>query len=299
MFTRFEDIQFDGHHKAVRHSAGFGHFAGETNGVPVNKFIIRRCVCWMFPLMVLSAIVSGCITNNYEKYYTDSEQGRNLRSVHGDTPVILKTVTTEEDVLRLMEDGYVAVGSSSFTGPYCPFSCAVDTAERHGAALVLLDVCSKEKRQYISAMYLPSYSTCYHRGPVSASAYGNGGYAYGTGTCSEASTTTHLNTVPVRRKVSINDAYKHDAMFLKKIDNDSRYGIVWHIPKRLPTEKVDSPIAVHVLAVVHGTPAERKGIKRGQMVKSINGVSILTRKDIAPFIADESIIKEVEVVDGK
>ena len=44
---------------------------------------------------------------------------------------------------------------------------------------------------------------------------------------------------------------------------------------------------------------QRKGIKRGQVVKSINGVSIVTRKDIAPFIADESIIKEVEVVDGK
>ena len=296
MFTRCGNVQFDGGHKTGRRSTESGHFAEETNGVLVNKFIIRRCVCRMFSLMVLSAIVAGCITNNYEKHYTDSEKGRNLRSVHGDAPVILKTVTTEEDVLRLMEDGYVAVGSSSFTGPYCPFSCAVDTAERHGAALVLLDVRFKEIRQYTSVMFLPSYSTTYHQGSVSTSTYGNGGYAYGTGTYSGTSTTTTLNAVPVQREMSL---YNHDAMFFKKIDYGNRYGIVWHIPKRLPTEKVDSPIAVHVLAVVHGTPAERKGIKRGQVVKSINGVSIVTRKDIAPFIADESIIKEVEVVDGK
>ena len=257
---------------------------------------ILRFIRSIFVLMVLTVIYSGCITNNYEKFYVDSEKGRILRSIHGDSPVILKLVTTEEDVLRLMEEGYVAVGSSSFTSPYCPFSCAVDTAEKHGAALVLLDVRFKEKKQYMSVMYLPSYSTTYHSGTVSTSAYGSGGYAYGTGTYSGTSTTTTMNAVPVQREMSI---YKHDAMFFKKIDYGSRYGIVWHVPKRLPTDKVDSEIVVRVLAVVHGTPAEMNGVKRGQVVKSINGVPIATRKDIAPFIANESIIKEVEVADEK
>lgn len=262
----------------------------------MSKLSIRGSVCWTFALIVLVVIFSGCITNNYEKFYTDSEKSRTLRSVHDDAPVILKLVTTEEDVLRLMEDGYVAVGSSSFASPYCPFSCAVDTAERHGAELVLLDVRFKENKQYTSVMFLPSYSTTYHSGTVSTSAYGSGGYAYGTGTYSGTSTTTTMNAVPVQREMSI---YNHDAMFFKKIDYGSRYGIVWHVPKRLPTEKADSKIIVRVLAVVHGTPAEKNGIKRGQVVKSINGVPITTRKDIAPFIANESIIKEVEVADEK
>ena len=257
---------------------------------------IWKGVCRVVALIFILLQVSGCITNNYEKFYVDSEKDRTLRSVHGDAPVILKTVTTEEDVLRLMEDGYVAVGSSSFIGPYCPFSCAVDTAEKHDAALVLLDVRFKEKKQYTSVMYLPSYSFTYHSGTVSASAYGGGGYAYGTGTYSGTSTTTTLTAVPVQREKSI---YNHDAMFFKKIDCGDRYGIVWHVPKRLPTENANSPIVVHVLAVVHGTPAEKKGIKRGQVVKSINGVPIITRKDIAPFIANKGIIREVEVADEK
>ena len=257
---------------------------------------IWEVVCRISAVIFILLQTSGCITNNYEKFYADHEKDRPIRSIHGDAPVILKTVTTEEDVLRLMENGYVTVGSCSFVGPYCPFSCAVDTAEKHGASLVLLDVRFRESKQYTSVMFLPSYSTTYHSGHVRASAYGSGGYAYGTGTYSGASTTTTLNAVPVQRQVNI---YNHDAMFFKKIDYGDRYGIVWHVPKRLPTEKADSPIVVHVLAVVHETLAEKNGVKRGQVVKSINGVPIKTRKDIAPFIANEGIIKNVEVSDEK
>jgi hypothetical protein len=260
----------------------------------MNKLMVKKSENRTVVLLFLSMMVSGCITNNYDKYFSDSERDRSIKSVHGNAPVILKTVTTEEDVLQLMEDGYLAVGTSSFTGRYCPFSCAVDTAEKHGAALVLLDVRFKEKRQYTSIMYLPSYSTTRHSGYISASAYGSGGYAYGTGTYSGTSTTTTMNAVPVQREMSI---YNHDAMFFKKVDYSGRYGIVWDIPKRLPTDKVDSPIGVHVLAVVHGTKAEKDGIKRGQVVKSINGTPIMTRKDISQFIADESTIREVEVSD--
>lgn len=255
-----------------------------------------ECISQTTALICFLNVLSGCITNNYEKFYTDSERDRALQSVHGDAPVILKTVTTEEDVLRLMEDGYEAIGHSSFNSPYCPFSCAIDTAERHNAALVLLDVRFKEDKQYTSVMFLPSYATTYQSGSVNASANGRSGNVYVTGTYSGTSTTTTLNAVPVQREVSI---YQHDAMFFKKIDYNGRYGIVWHILKRLPTEKADSPVVVHALAVVHGTQAEKHGIKRGQVVKSINGVPIITRKDIAPFIANEGIIKEVEVTDEK
>ena len=102
---------------------------------------------------------TGCVTNNYEKFYGDSCGEREIKSVHGDASVILKTATTEEDVIRLIEDGYVRSGTSSFYGPYTPPSCAADTAEKHGAALVLLDVRLKETNQHTSAMYLPSYSS--------------------------------------------------------------------------------------------------------------------------------------------
>ena len=247
-------------------------------------------------IVVLLVSCTGCLTNNYEKYYVDSAEGRNLKSTHGDASVILKTATTEDDVLSIIEDGYVPSGTSSFSGRYTPFSCAVDTAKKHGAALVLLDVRFKETKQYTSVMFLPSYSTTYSSGAVNTTTYGSGGVSYGTGTYSGTSSTTTMNAVPVQREI---DIYNHDAMFFKKIELSQTYGIKWFVPKRLPTEKSDSPILVRVLAVFHGTEAEKKGIKRGQIVKTINGIPIKTRQDIAPFLSNETVIKDVEVADAQ
>ena len=67
---------------------------------------------------------TGCVTNNYETFYVDTPGEREIKSVHGDAPVILKTVKTKEDVIGLIEEGYVWSGISSFDGPYTPSSCA-------------------------------------------------------------------------------------------------------------------------------------------------------------------------------
>ena len=231
--------------------------------------MLKKCF-----LAALLVSCTGCLTNNYEKFYVAFAEVHNIESTHGDAPVILKTVTTEDDVLDLIEEGYVPSGTSAFTGPYTPFSCAVDTAEKHGAALVLLDVRFRETQQYTSVMYLPSYSTTYG--------------------CGKTFHTTTMNAVPVRCDI---DVYDHDAMFFKKVDVSKIYGALWHMPNRLPTEGEDAPVQVRVKAVFHGSRAEMQGIRRGQIVKSINGVAIRTRKDIAPFIADENLIKEMVVED--
>lgn len=204
------------------------------------------------------------------------------------SPVELRVATTEEDVLDLIEDGYVSVGCSSFTGPYTPMSLAVDTAERHGASLALLDIRYERTKQYTSVMFLPSYSSSYSWGSVST--------AHGRGTYSGTTTSTALNAVPVQREVEI---YSHDAMFFRKIDTSRLYGVHLFVPRRLPTEKPDAPIRVRVMAVFHGTRAERDGIKRGQVVKSINGKDIRTRSDIAPFVNNPEIVERVEVADAE
>ena len=82
-------------------------------------------------------------------------------------------------------------------------------------------------------------------------------------------------------------------------DTSKQYGVNWFVPKRLPTEAVDAPIQVSVLAVLRGTQAEKDGIKRGQIVKSINGVAIKTRKDMAPFLDGSVAATKVEVDDAK
>ena len=458
--------------------------------------------------LILAALFccTGCTTNNYEKFYVDSFGEREMASVHGDAPVILQTIKTEEDVVSLIEAGYVRAGISSFYGPDSPFSCAVETAEEHGAALILLDVrlrgtnhcpsvmyqipyssgagispgdalplryspslqsaCDKAKKDEESAereyeanrrarfarkgsfMWCTTHSLddeakeyadeesdprYYNILVGGANAAGEGftalsalpfgvfaggdnkelfchdeveqirkaieraarrgkdvrvfGHSWGgaavanlaleypeipfyaldpvswTGIPEELpknltiyhpkgnddvdfprlaqifggqwpvinkgegktilydgdhilglraemkelnqrmrkekpavpSTTVKMNAASVQQNV---DVYDHDAMFFKKIDTSNLYGVYWDIPKRLPLEKADAPITVRILAVLQGSPAEKDGIKRGQIVKAINGVAIKTRADIAPYVDKKACIKKLEVEDA-
>lgn len=237
---------------------------------------------------LIFSLCCGCLTNYYEKNYVDTQGGKVIKSIQSAAPVEIRTATTEEDVLDLIEDGYVSIGHSSFIAPYTSLSLAVDTAEEKGADLVLIDIRYKSTEQYTSVMYLPSTSTTYASGNVSANGI--------SGTYSGSSTTYTLNAVPVQRS---RDIYSHDAMFFKKIDISKLYGVSWFVPKRLPTETVDAPIQVRILAVLKGSQAERDGIKRGQIVKTINGVTINTRKDMAPFLDTSVVITKVEVKDAE
>jgi hypothetical protein len=248
-------------------------------------------------IIAIASLFGGCLTNHYDKFYVDTQGDKIIESIHGNAPVEIRTATTEDDVLNLMEEGYVSIGHSSFIAPYTPLSLAVDTAEEKGAALVLVDVRYKETEQYTSVMYLPSTSTTYSYGNVSGNAWSlRGGYTHLNRTYFGSSTTHTLNAVPVQRS---RDIYSHDAMFFKKIDTSKSYGVNWFLPKRLPTEAADAPIQVRVLAVLKGSQAEKDGIKRGQIVKAINGVAINNRKDMAPFLDTPGVITKVEVEDAK
>jgi S1-C subfamily serine protease len=55
---------------------------------------------------------------------------------------------------------------------------------------------------------------------------------------------------------------------------------------------------VRILAVLHGSQAEKDGIKRGQIVKAINGNAIKTRADVVPYVNKKERIRKMEVEDG-
>ena len=247
-------------------------------------------------MLSLICALSGCMTNYYEEFYVskDSSYYDALNAIT--TPnqqVELKIATSEEDVIKIIEDGYLPIGASSFWSPYNGMTCAVDTAEKHGAQLILFDIKFKETKEYTSVLFLPSTSISYTYGTVNATACGMGGTTFGTGTYSGTTTTTTLNAVPVKRSV---DIYAHNALYFKKIDPKAFYGIVPFIPKRLPTETADAIVPVTILGVVHGSKAEADGFKRGQKISAINDMPISNRKSIAQFSNSITSIKSVEVV---
>ena len=241
-------------------------------------------------------ILTGCMTNNYEYYYTASQNAAYYDAlpptITPERQVVLKIATTEDDVIATIEDGYLPIGISSFSSPYNGMTCAVDTAEEHGAQLVLLDIHFKETKNYTSVLFLPTTSTSYTYGTVNATTFGSSRPTFATGTYSGHTTTTTMSAVPVNRSVEL---YTHEALYFKKVDPKSFYGIVPFIPKRLPTETADATVPVTILGVVHGSQAEADGFKRGQRIISINGAPINNRESIAPFSSSITSIKSVEV----
>ena len=232
--------------------------------------------------LILIAL-TGCMTNYYEEYYVsrDNSYFDALDAItQPNETVALKIATSEEDVINIIEEGYLPIGVSSFLSDYNGMTCAVDTAEKHGAQLILFDIKFKETLNYTSVLFLPSMSTSYTYGTI-----GNRHY-------SGTTTTTTMNAVPVQSSV---DIYSHNALFFKKVDPKAFYGIVPFIPKRLPTESADAIVPVTILGVLHGSQAEADGFKRGQKITAINGTTISNRKSIAPFSNSITTIKSVEV----
>lgn len=232
--------------------------------------------------LILIAL-TGCMTNYYEEYYVsrDNSYFDALAAItQPNESVVLKIATLEEDVINIIEEGYLPIGASSFLSDYNGMTCAVDTAEKHGAQLILFDIKFEETLNYTSVLFLPSMSTSYTYGTI-----GNRPY-------SGTTTTTTMNAVPVQSSV---DIYSHNALFFKKVDPKAFYGIVPFIPKRLPTESANAIVPVTILGVLHGSQAEADGFKRGQKITAINGTTISNRKSIAPFSNSITTIKSVEV----
>lgn len=228
-------------------------------------------------------VCTGCATNHYEKYYIALDNASQVKAVRGEGPVELKLAGGETDVLDLMEQGYVMSARSAFSGPYTPLSLAVDAAEKHSDALILADIRFKEIQKSTSVVYVPTYTTTYSYGTV----FGRRMRSY-AGT----HTSTTFNPVSVQNEIPV---YDHDIMFFKKVDVTKSYGVHWQIPARAPGEPPDGPIDMRILAVNRNSRAQRDGLRRGQRVKSVNGVEIKTREDIARFLEAGAVIEKVEV----
>ncbi len=242
-------------------------------------------------LLVLSlslAALCGCLNNYYKEFYVSTQPPDMVFADQQGADVKLKIATSPDDVIDLMEEGYSLIGQTSFYAPYTSFSCAVDTARKHHASLVLLDVKFKDTKEYNSVTYVPSYSTSHTSGHIYT--------GYRTGSYSGTTTTTTLNAVPVQYSV---DFYNHNALFFRKIDLTHCYGAVFNIPQRLPDEDLETPVTLTLIAIIRHSQAERDGLKRGQRITAINGIHIHQRKDLLPFERNEITITKIEAKDAE
>ena len=201
---------------------------------------------------------------------------------------MLRGVTQEDEVIAYMEQGYLPIGTSSFTAPHCTWTFLIDLAQEKGADLVLIDATFKKTKTYTSVLFLPQTQTSYTYGSVNA--YSRYGSTYGS--YSATTTTTSVQAVPVQKEV---DIFNQTVMFMRKANFANFFGAILYVPKRVPGVNDDEFFRVTILAILKGSEAERQGLKKGQKVVKINNKEIKTRKDYAQFLNKPNTITSIEV----
>lgn len=249
---------------------------------------------------LLAVLLAGCIwaNNPYEKCYIADSPSDNIgkrKKGNSEGKIELRfsysrgvnfAIYAEEEI-ALLEEGYERLGRSSFYGTHAPWRGAVDVAERIGADLILFREHFREREGRVGVMVTPSVSTSYTSGNVYAHTYG----ASATGTYSGTTTTTSYNTSTYQYSV---DTYNQEAVFFRKRpDGSGFYGAYIDCPQLLPGDDPATPVTLRILAVVKGSRAWRDGVRRGDVVKTVNGQKITTLQDAQSFRMTESVVSDV------
>lgn len=258
-----------------------------------TRIFAERCLRGLGGVAVKAAVASlllcacsGCFTNYYAKHYRQKTMGMShLAQKKWSGKVEIRPVTTEEGVISALEAGYVPLGASSFSDLHCPWFCLVDQAKKVGADLVLVDETFKGEEKRTSVVFLPSHTMSHTYGSLLSS-------SGKVGAISATTASTTLKPVQTEVKVKI---YNQAALFLRKGNFDSIYGVILYVPPRLPDDPKDAQVSATTLAVLKGSQAEKDGVVHGKRVKSVNGIPVTTRSSVEAFAQNPRLIKCVEV----
>jgi hypothetical protein len=230
--------------------------------------LIRSC------LALLALTICGCM-NPYAKFYRDLTNGVDISShpnmeISSAPPRLVHTGNHDETAMQLREEGYHAIGLSSFWAKDYSETKAIEQAEHVKASVVLFSKKYRNSESGSVPLTLPTTQTSYNS--FSGNVYGTGGSAnyYGSGSTTTYGTqTTYLPYT--------NHYYDYMVSYWVKQKN-FRFGIE---PKELSeTDKValQSNKGVRVDLVVKNTPAYEADILKGDFIKQIAEDPILDTK---------------------
>ena len=174
-----------------------------------------RTILLSAALAGLSLLNSGCMTTGgYGQFYQSETSTQ-----YPPTQDVRVYRFTQDGLQSLRREGYIVIGQSNFNGPLANQSQAIQQGKRVGAQVVLVDYRHTETRQGSLPMtqyHAPQTTTINSYGHASGSAYGSGGYAYGSANSVGTSyvttpgyTTTQYVPITIER-------YDQTAIFLRK-----------------------------------------------------------------------------------
>jgi hypothetical protein len=224
-----------------------------------------------FLFTILGAfLLVGCGTNRYEEHYSVISVGDYTSSK--EQPKLIE-IANKKQLNSLKNNGnYILIGKSDFFDIYTPRTLAIDCAKKHGASLVALELGKGEIIEYDAIKHVSTTSTTYFYGDIQGTA------------------TTYGSTPVVVKEHML--CYPQTAYFFAKREFSNSFGVSFQLPENIPGNKDKT---VRVLAVQKGSQAEKSGIKKNDIVKSINGETISSPDDVIPYIKGTKIIKTIKV----
>lgn len=237
-------------------------------------------------LLIGIATLSGCAENPFRQYYVDRTGGADItksdRIVLADAPPeIIGGSNLDEDAQRMLENGYVLLGFSSFFGPSGQEAKVREQAASLHAAVAIIYSNYKDTLSGSMPLTTPATQTSYTN--AQATAYGSRGTvnAYGTATTTTyGSSTTYVPYTVDRSNYFASYWVKQNIATLK---------LGCHISDLTSEQRrtIASNKGVQVVSVIKGTPAYRADILKGDIIRSIGGDQVfdsaafheITKKD--------------------
>jgi membrane-associated protease RseP (regulator of RpoE activity) len=255
---------------------------------------------------LLGVVISlcGCATNYITKFYRDNtaqaspEQLAKVLLPHVGKSMIYTTNDMDRDGQNLLRRGYLLLGVSGFQGGGAVTDAMLmEQAEEVGADVVLY--ASKHLGSVQTAVPYMQYhpgqtSTTNSSGSVNANAYNSGGgSAYGNANYYGTSTTTSPGTFSTTMVPVTVERYEHTATFWRKARPRALGVNVDNLPNELRI-KLQRNTGVFVLLVIDDSPAYKANILAGDILLSMDGVSIDSVADFSPKV-DQFAGKRCEI----
>jgi membrane-associated protease RseP (regulator of RpoE activity) len=226
-------------------------------------------------ILAFAAALVGC-ASGYEQFYYPSPQfdARRVLPPAGSPQIFAAGSNINSDMSRLLEDGYVMIGYSSFNGPMAGPKEVIEQAKKVRADLVL--VSSSFTHTVSGNITIPVYNpgqTVVSHTSGTASAYGSGGYASGTyqGTTTTTlpgSTTYYSSPYNVQR-------FDQSASYWARVDPRTiRLGAYYDDLTPELRQRLQRNQGALVTVVVKNTPAFRANFLAGDVITALDGVQV-------------------------
>ena len=227
-------------------------------------------------------LLIGC-GNPFSEFYsgrtlTEIDGGRGNLAAPSPNPSVVTVSDVDQTARSYLEDGWVALGSSSWIGSNVGSEGdARAQARKIGASLVIWGYAYLGTNNTAVPITTPTTSTTYGSGMV----YSPGGYGTWSGAATTYGTATTYVPIAVHR-------FRVDSVFLAKRAEPPLFGVFVHRITPQEQQASGTGIGATVEVVVRNSPAQSVGLLPGDVVQRIGIRQVVDEWTLTTAISDQA-----------